>query len=83
MCLTLQLGEFGSVPSKILKILRFDSFVHCLANPKEAGAKKWDRDEVRDSIKNIPLHRRRTIRALAAALGIPTSTLFMVMKQEG
>ena len=44
MCLTLQLGEFGSVPSKILKILRFDSFVHRLANPKPAVAKNGDDD---------------------------------------
>ena len=44
--------------------------------------KKWDRDEVRDSIKNIPLHRRGTIRALAAALRIPASTLFMMTKGD-
>ena len=44
--------------------------------------KKWNRDEVRDAIKAIPLHRRRTIRALAAALGIPSTTLFMMTKKK-
>lgn len=38
--------------------------------------KKWNHDEVREAVKLIPLFQRRTIRDLAAALGIPKSTLF-------
>jgi hypothetical protein len=38
--------------------------------------KKWDPEAIKEAIKDIPLFRRRTIRDLAAALGIPKSTLF-------
>jgi len=38
--------------------------------------KKWDPEAIMEAIKEIPLFRRRTIRDLAAALGIPKSTLF-------
>ncbi len=37
---------------------------------------KWERDEVREAVKLIPLFRRRAIRNLAHALSIPKSTLF-------
>ena len=51
--------------------------------PKNSGRKKkWNRDEVREAIKEIPLHKRRSIRALAAALGIPASTLFLMKKGD-
>ena len=50
---------------------------------KNCGRKmKWNRDEVREAIKEIPLFRRRTIRDLAAALGIPPTTLFMMTKTD-
>jgi hypothetical protein len=42
---------------------------------------KWNRDDVREAVKEIPLHKRRTIRSLAAALKIPKSTLFTMMKE--
>ena len=38
--------------------------------------KKWNHDDVREAVKLIPLFQRRTISNLAAALGIPKSTLF-------
>ena len=38
--------------------------------------KKWDPEAIKEAIKDIPLFQRRTIRDLAAALGIPKSTLF-------
>ena len=63
------------MPSKTLKIPQFNSFVWCFE-------KKWNWDEVRESIKEIPLHKRCSIRALVAALGIPVSTLFMMKKGD-
>ena len=41
-----------------------------------ARKKKWDPKAVMEAIKEIPLFQRRMIRDLAAALGIPKSTLF-------
>ena len=38
--------------------------------------KKWNHDEVREAVALIPLFRRRTIRDLAHALGIPKSMLW-------
>lgn len=51
------------------------------ASPRKKGRrcgrkKKWDPEAIRDAIREIPLHKRRTIRDLAEALGIPKSTLF-------
>jgi hypothetical protein len=50
------------------------------ASPRKKGRcgrkKKWDPDAVREAIRDIPLFQRRTLRDLAAALGIPKSTLF-------
>jgi hypothetical protein len=39
-------------------------------------SQKWNHDEVREAVALIPLFRRRTIRDLAHALGIPKSTLW-------
>ena len=44
--------------------------------------KKWNRDEVREAIKEIPVCQKRSIRSLAHALNIPKSTLFQ-MNGEG
>ena len=44
---------------------------------KKCGRKKkWNHDEVREAVKEIPLHRKRTLRDLAAALGMPLTSLF-------
>jgi hypothetical protein len=37
--------------------------------------KKWNPEEIREAVQLVPLRQRRTIRDLAAALGIPKSTL--------
>jgi hypothetical protein len=43
---------------------------------KNCGRPKlWNHDEVREAVKLVPLFQRRSIRDLAAALGIPKSTL--------
>jgi hypothetical protein len=48
---------------------------------KNCGAKqKWNHDEVRAAVAAVPMHQKRTLRDLAAALGIPLTTLFC-MKQ--
>ena len=43
--------------------------------------KKWNHDEIREAVALIPLFKRRTIRDLAHALGMPKSTLWE-MKQD-
>jgi hypothetical protein len=43
---------------------------------------KWNHDEVRTEIPNIPLFERRTLRSLSAALGIPLSTLHGMKKMS-
>jgi hypothetical protein len=48
------------------------------ASPQKRNSgrpRKWNHDEVREAVKLIPLFQRGTIRTLAAALGIPKSTL--------
>jgi hypothetical protein len=43
---------------------------------KNFGPKqKYNRDEVREAILLVPLHKRKTLRKLASSLGIPTSTV--------
>jgi len=37
---------------------------------------KWNREEVSEAVKALPLHQRRTIRSLAHALRMPKSTLW-------
>ena len=49
---------------------------------KNCDAKqKYDRDKVRAAILLVPSHRRRTLRKLASAIGIPLVTLHR-MKQD-
>ena len=74
MCVTKQLGEFGHVPSRISKIQTFVNFVR--VHQKNCGRPKlWNHDEVREAIKLVPLFHRRSIRDLAAFLGMAKSTL--------
>ena len=44
---------------------------------------KWNRDDVIEAGKDIPLHKRRTIQSPVAALQIPKRTLFGSMMKEG
>jgi hypothetical protein len=51
-----------------------------MSSPQKKGncgrKQKWNREEVREAVKALPLFQKRTIRSLAQALGIPKSTLF-------
>jgi hypothetical protein len=51
-------------------------FRSCPQKKKCGRHTKWNHDEVRKTVKLIPLFRGRTIRDLAHALSIPKSTLF-------
>ena len=42
---------------------------------------KWVRDDVREAVKALPLHLRRTFRSMATALEIPKTTLHR-MKED-
>jgi hypothetical protein len=43
---------------------------------KKCGRKKkWNHDEVREAVKEIPLNQKRTLRDLSAALGMPLTTI--------
>jgi hypothetical protein len=56
-----------------------------ISSPRKIGncgrKQKWNRDEVRAAVKEIPLTQKQSIRSLALALGMPKSTLFR-MKQD-
>ena len=56
------------------------------ATPKKKGRcgkwRKWDREEVRQRIKDAPTHLRRSLRKLATATGIPKSTLHNMKEKE-
>jgi hypothetical protein len=43
---------------------------------KKCGRTKRNHDEVREAVKEIPLHHKRTLRDLAATLGMPLTSLF-------
>jgi hypothetical protein len=49
------------------------------ASPKKkhnsGRKKKWNHQEVRDAVREIPFHQKRTLRDLAAALAIPLTSL--------
>jgi hypothetical protein len=55
-----------------------DGFVFDAPSQKHKSGRnqKWNRDEVRRAVKALPLHQRRSLRSLGAALAIPKSTLF-------
>jgi transcriptional regulator with XRE-family HTH domain len=42
---------------------------------------KWSRDDMRESIKEVPLQHKKTIRKLAKALGVPKTTVHRI-KQD-
>ena len=49
---------------------------------KEGECQKWDRCDVSVAISKLPPHQSRTIRAMAAALGIPSTTLFNMYSKD-
>ena len=43
---------------------------------------KWIRDDVREAVKDLPLHQKRTIRSIASALEIPKTTIFRMKESK-
>ena len=59
------------------------SFISSPLKKGNSGAKlKWDRDEIREAVKTIPLHQKRSLRSLAGRLGIPKSTVFRIKEEK-
>jgi hypothetical protein len=57
------------------------------ASPLKKGRKigdylKWDCDEVAKEIAKLRSHQRRTIRSISANLGIPTSTIHYMYRND-
>ena len=44
--------------------------------------KRIDRVELANKVKSVPFRRRQTIRSTAAAVGVSTTTIFNLMKEE-
>ena len=49
---------------------------------RQARNKKWNADEIREAVKAVPLHQRRSLRLLSGALEIPLSTLHGMMNDN-
>jgi hypothetical protein len=47
-----------------------------------ARNKKWNTDELREAVKAVPLHQRRSLRLLSGALEVPLSTLHRMRKND-
>ncbi len=59
------------------------SFISLPRKIGKCGRKqKWNRDEVRAAVKEIPLTQKQSIRSLAFALGMLKSTLFRMKQDE-
>jgi hypothetical protein len=57
------------------------------ASPKKKGRKKYlhlkyNRDEVEEEIKKLPPKDRKTIRSMSSALGIPTTTIHRMYRDD-
>lgn len=56
------------------------------ATPQKKGncgrPQLYDREEVAEALAELPINERRTIRAMAAALGIPKSTLHNIKEED-
>ena len=44
---------------------------------------KYDRKQIQQTLRNIPLKERRNYRTLSVSLGIPTTTLHRIVTKEG
>ena len=44
--------------------------------------KKWNREQIKMRLRNLPIHMRKTFRSMSAALNIPKSTLHKVKTKE-
>ena len=82
---------FGVTPSAISHLWRagggntVDTLIRSpefLKKTKRSGpVSKYDLNELREAIRKVPLRQRTCIRDLAAVLGIPKSTLHVLMKR--
>ena len=56
-----------------------------LTNKKTTGqnARKWMPLLVVEALKEVPLSQRQTVRNTAAAMGMPVTTFFVLMKRDG
>ena len=52
------------------------------ASKRRKGKHKHDRDELKAAVKALPKSRRKRYRWLAAALGVPLSTVYYLTKQQ-
>jgi hypothetical protein len=55
------------------------------ASPRknQTGRKsQWIPEEVREAVKELPIHRRKSLRSLSGALGIPLTSLFRMKQQR-
>jgi len=59
------------------------SFVSESRKKTTCGRKiKWNREDMKNAVKELPLHQRRSIRDLAVGLAIPKSTVWHIMRLE-
>jgi hypothetical protein len=49
---------------------------------KTGRRQQWIPEEVREAVKDLPIHRRRSLRCLIGALGIPLTSLFRMKQQD-
>jgi hypothetical protein len=49
---------------------------------KTGRRRQWIPEEVREAVKDLPIHRRRSLRCLSGALGIPLTSLFRMKQQD-
>ena len=58
----------------------------CASPPKINNCgrpQKWNRDEIREAVKEVPIYQKKTIRSFASALNVPKSTLFRMKDERG
>lgn len=49
---------------------------------KTGRRRQWIPEEVREAVKEVPIHRRRSLRSLSGALRIPLTSLFRMKQQQ-
>jgi hypothetical protein len=55
----------------------------CASPIKKSGRPvKWSRDDMRESIKSVPLQHKKTIHKLAKALGVPKTTIHRIKQDK-
>ena len=64
--------------------MRTHTFAHFSASPRKnkIGRLKWNTDEFREAVKDVPICQRRSLRLLSGALQIPLTTLHRMKQQR-